>query len=93
MKLKFYFLFIQLDPILDMRSDDDGFLDEAKFTLTKMGKYKLIDNQYELVKHHTAKKTTYWMCTKRIKLKCKGKCYTKTIDGRQMIKRIAKHNH
>lgn len=78
---------------LELQPEEDGFFDEAKFTLSKRGKFKLVDNQYELIKHRGVKDATYWVCTQRIKLNCKGKCYTKTFNGRQLVKHIAKHNH
>lgn len=78
---------------LDSRPDECGFLSEAKFTISKKGRYKLVDNQYELNKHRMVKDATYWVCTQRIKLNCKGKCYTKPFNGRQMVKHIAQHNH
>lgn len=88
--MKSFFLFIQF---IDLSPVAFGFLGEAQFTLSKKGRYKLVDNQYELIKHHTARGATYWVCTQRIKLNCKGKCYTKPFNGRQMVKHIAEHNH
>lgn len=89
----FFRIFFFVMFFLDVDPRALGFYAEAKFTLSNRGKYKLLDDRYELLKHHTAKGATYWMCAQRIKLNCKGKCYTKAFNGHHMIKHIANHNH
>lgn len=63
--------------------------------MTKKGNYKLLAGGFEFLKHYTSKQgdTTYWDCSKKHQLGCRGRAHTKQVGTKQMVKFLGTHNH
>lgn len=70
------------------------YKDEATFTMTRAGKFKLLQGGYEFTKMKSnLQGHTIWKCSQKSRLRCKGKAKTQQIDGREMVKLYDIHNH
>lgn len=75
-----------------------GFDEEATFTLSARGQYKLIHDNYDYNKMNfsTASGITTWRCGLNQSypyLKCRAKAHTKQVGSIQKVKVIEKHTH
>lgn len=68
------------------------FPEEATFTLSKKGHFKLINNGFCYIKFMKSKNLTRWRCSKYA-LECKAKAITKKINSIEMVKVYNPHNH
>lgn len=78
---KFFYLFLKLD-----------FPEQATFTLSKKGHFKLMNNGFCYLKFKKSKYLTRWRCSKYAS-ECKGKAVTKKINSIEMVKVYNPHNH
>lgn len=70
-----------------------GYHDEATFTLSNQGTYKLVCNDNEFTRHRLCSDgSTYWVCSRR-KRNCKAKAHTKQFGSVEMVKYIGEHCH
>lgn len=72
------------------------FTQEATYTMTIFGKFKLIDSKTGFEYHQTSRggaKERTWECSKRRRMRCKGKARTCKIGSKEMAYFYDKHNH
>lgn len=69
------------------------FPDEAIFSLTNRGHFKLMHEGFEYIKNHTTNTTTFWRCVQNRWKYCKGKARSKQIGQLQMVAAYDAHNH
>lgn len=70
-----------------------GFNEEALFTVTERGYFKLIHEGYEYTKDRIKNDVTFWRCFRRRPLNCLAKARTRQINERNMVAITAPHNH
>lgn len=78
-----------------MFCSSSDFKDEATFTMTSRGHFKLLHGGFEFIKNGINKRgdLTYWHCSTKYKSHCKGKAQTRRIDTREMVRASGVHNH
>lgn len=75
------------------------FTDEAVFTMTSRGRFKLVHNGYEYTERTGARyakrqeETKSWRCIRNRRYYCKGKAITRQIGSKQMIHVYGEHDH
>lgn len=70
------------------------FNEEAIFTRTAKGNFKLSHEGFQYTRHTTNKKDlTYWECVRKRRYNCRGRAQTRLIDGIEMAKFYGTHNH
>lgn len=84
--IRFYFFFCA------------GFIEEATFTLSNRGQFKLIHDGYgyNKVNFSNASGITTWRCSLNQTyrdLKCYAKAYTKQVGSIQKVKKLGEHTH
>lgn len=79
-------------------SDIEGFDEEACFTLSMRGQFKLVHSGYGYTKMCVSSMSgiTTWRCALNQSyphLKCRAKCYTRQVGIFQKVKQIGDHTH
>lgn len=69
------------------------FNDEAVFTMSTRGRFKLVHNGFEYFQGRVTKDVTYWRCKDRIHNRCKGKAITQNVGSKEVVKSYGIHNH
>lgn len=69
------------------------FHEEATFTMTSRGRFKLICDKFEYTKSHSNENTTFWRCVQARRNYCKAKAMTRQFGPKQMVKTYDEHNH
>lgn len=70
-----------------------GFTEEAIFTMSNHGRFKLVHDDKEYWKISKNNETSYWICSKYAKTGCKAKARTRRFGQKEMVKFCNEHNH
>lgn len=76
----------------------EGYIEEACFTLSARGQFKLVHMGYGYTKMCVSSVTgiTTWRCASNgsyPELKCRAKCYTRQVGVLQRVKSVGDHTH
>lgn len=72
------------------------FTQEATYTMSQFGKFKLVDSKTGFEFHQTSRNGSNertWECSKRRRQRCKGKAKTCKIGSKEMAYFYDTHNH
>lgn len=72
---------------------ETDFKDEATFTISRMGHFKLAHDGFTYLKLRKVNDSTRWRCSRYHYSKCRGKAITQKINSVEMVKAYGTHNH
>lgn len=61
--------------------------------MTSRGNFKLLHGGFEFLKHYNTGNLTHWCCTKKRKMRCRGRARTQRFNEKEIVEVLGIHNH